>query len=109
MYAVLRYGSTQFNRVQIGDELDVLCDIDSFEAGKPFGLDVLLICNDDEEVQIGAPCVEGYEAKAVCVEIVKGHKGISYKYKRRKQYHKKHGYRASYVRVKVMDIAPVAA
>ena len=54
--------------------------------------------------KVGAPYVEGAKVTAVVEKHGKGKKIIVYKYKSKKNYHKKQGHRQPYTKVKITAI-----
>ena len=54
--------------------------------------------------KVGTPYVEGATVKAVCEKHGKAKKIIVYKYKSKKNYHKKQGHRQPYTKLKVVAI-----
>jgi large subunit ribosomal protein L21 len=102
MYAIVQAGSKQF-KVQKGDLIDV--DLIEAQPGQQVDLsEVLLVCRDNGQVQIGAPKVPGCIVKAEHVADVKGTKITSLKYKKRKNEYRKFGHRQKYSRLKITDI-----
>lgn len=102
MYAVIKTGGKQY-RVKKGDVIDVEL-LKNIEDGKIVFEDVLLV-KTDADVLCGSPKVEGWTVTGELVDEVRGPKVISYKYKRRKNYHRKIGHRQNYSRVRITDVA----
>ncbi len=101
-YAVIKTGGKQY-RVQEGDKIDVEklpVDVDD----EIRMLEVLLI-NDGSETKVGAPFVEGASVTAKVVDQFRGKKGIAFKFKRRKGYHKTKGYRRALTKLEITGIA----
>ena len=101
-YAVIKTGGKQY-RVQEGDKIDVEklpVDVDD----EIRMLEVLLV-NDGSETKIGTPFVEGASVTAKVVDQFRGKKGIAFKFKRRKGYHKTKGYRRSLTKLEITGIA----
>ncbi len=102
MYAVLKTGGKQY-RVSEGDVLFVeklAGDVDStIEL-----TDVLAVANEDGNLTIGSPMVEG--AKVVCKIMAqdKARKIIVFKYKPKKDYRRKQGHRQPYTKLVVEKI-----
>ena len=65
-----------------------------------FVFDKVLMLDD----KVGAPYVEGAKVTATVVKHGKGPKIIVYKYKSKKNYHKKKGHRQPYTKVKIASI-----
>lgn len=101
-YAIIQSGGRQF-RVQPGDVIDVeLLDV---EAGQQTVFEEVLLAADDAGVKIGEPLLQGAKVTAEVVEDVrKAPKVVSYKFKRRKGYHRTVGHRQKHTRVKIGEI-----
>jgi large subunit ribosomal protein L21 len=101
-YAIIQSGGRQF-RVQPGDVIDV--ELLGIETGKKTSFDEVLLAADDSGVKIGDPLVKGAKVMAEVLEDVrKAPKVVSYKFKRRKGYHRTVGHRQKLTRVKVGEI-----
>lgn len=100
MYAVIATGGKQY-RVKEGD---VLCieKIDA-EVDSVVSFDVLLL-GEGDEVKVGAPTVAGAKVEAKVLGQVKGEKIVVYKYKSKKNYHRKQGHRQPYTKVEITAI-----
>lgn len=97
MFAIIETGGKQY-KVSEGDELFVeKLDV---EAENEVVFDKVLMV----EGKVGTPYVEGATVKATVVKHGKGKKIIVYKYKSKKNYHKKQGHRQPYTKVKVVAI-----
>ncbi len=100
-YAVIKTGGKQY-RIQEGDKFDVEkldVDIDSvltFDA---------LIVGEGETVRIGAPIVDGASVTAKVINQYRGPKGVAFKFKRRKGFHKTIGFRRSLTTLEITSIA----
>jgi large subunit ribosomal protein L21 len=101
-YAIIQSGGRQF-RVQPGDVIDVeLLDV---ETGQQTVFEEVLLAADDAGVKIGEPLLKGAKVTAEVVEDVrKAPKVVSYKFKRRKGYHRTVGHRQKHTRVKIGEI-----
>ncbi|MBU3665060.1 MAG: 50S ribosomal protein L21 [Chthoniobacterales bacterium] len=100
-YAIIQSGGRQF-RVQPGDVFDV--ELLDLEPGNKTVFEEVLLAADDSGVKIGEPLVKGAKVTAEVVEQRKGPKLVSYKFKRRKGYHRTVGHRQKLTRVKVGEI-----
>ena len=100
-YAIIQTGGRQF-RVQPGDVIDV--ELLDSEAGQKTTFDEVLLTADDSGVKIGNPVVKGAKVTAEVLEQRKGPKLVSYKFRRRKGYHRTVGHRQKLTRVKVGEI-----
>ncbi len=100
-YAVIKTGGKQY-RIQEGDQLDVE-KLDA-ELDSEIKFDVLLL-GEGESVNIGAPLVDGASVTAKVVSQFRGPKGVAFKFKRRKGFHKTKGFRRSLTKIQILSIA----
>ena len=99
-YAVIKTGGKQY-RVQPGEKFDVEkldADVDS-----ELTFDALLV-GEGDSVKIGTPTVDGAAVKVKVLDQFRGPKGVAFKFKRRKGYHKTKGYRRHMTRLEVTAI-----
>lgn len=100
-YAVIKTGGKQY-RVQEGDKIDVEkldADVDS-----ELTFDVILV-GEGDSLKIGAPSVDGASVTAKVVNQFRGPKGIAFKFKRRKGFHKTKGFRRHLTTLEITSIA----
>jgi large subunit ribosomal protein L21 len=100
-YAVIKTGGKQY-RIQEGEQFDVEkldADVDA-----EIKFDVLLM-GEGDSVKIGAPIVDGASVTAKVVSQFRGPKGVAFKFKRRKGFHKTKGFRRSLTKLQVVSIA----
>jgi large subunit ribosomal protein L21 len=100
MYAVIVSGGKQY-RVSQGDVIYVE-KLDQ-EVDSTINFDVLMMGNDDG-VQVGTPILEGAKVEGKVVAQVKGEKIMIYKYKSKKNYHRRAGHRQTYTKVEITAI-----
>jgi large subunit ribosomal protein L21 len=101
-YAIIQSGGRQF-RVQTGDVIDV--ELLGVEAGKKAVFEEVLLASDGKDVKIGDPLVKGAKVTGEVIESEhKAPKVVSYKFKRRKGYHRTVGHRQKHTRVKIGEI-----
>lgn len=101
MFASVRIGGKQF-RVQEGSE--VLVDRLEAEEGAAFdGVQVLLLA-DGDNVQIGAPLVDGVSVGATVIRHSQGRKIRVFKYKAKKNYRRRIGARAHQTLLRIDSI-----
>jgi large subunit ribosomal protein L21 len=100
-YAVIKTGGKQY-RVQEGDKIDV----EKLDVGvdSEITFDVLLV-GEGDSVKIGAPSVDGASVTAKVVSQFRGPKGIAFKFKRRKGFHKTKGFRRHLTKLEITSIA----
>lgn len=102
-YAIIETGSKQYT-VKKDDVIDV--ELLDLNGEKNVEFSNVLFVKDGENVKVGSPRLAEFVVKGELVEQeVKGPKVISYKFKRRQNYHRKIGHRQGYTRVKITDIA----
>ncbi|WP_139414153.1 50S ribosomal protein L21 [Chlamydia abortus] len=101
-YAVIQTGGKQY-QVSEGDIIDVEL-LDDVSEGQEIVFDQVLFTFDGSKVSLGTPTVKNAVVKGELLSRVRGEKVIAYKYKRRKNYHRKIGHRQNYLRVKVSNL-----
>lgn len=101
MYAIIKTGGKQY-KVTEGETLSV--EKLSFELNTEFTINEVLMISEGEEIKVGTPFVEGAKVTAEIVEQGRCKKVISFKYKRRKGFHKKKGHRQSFSKIKITKI-----
>lgn len=102
MFAVFESGGKQ-HRVQEGD-LIRLEKLDQ-PVGENIAFDRVMLIGEGDDVVIGAPYVEGGQVTAEVIEQGRADKVRVIKFKRRQNYHRKHGHRQSYTAVRVTGIS----
>ena len=100
MYAVIVSGGKQY-RVSQGDVIYVE-KLDQ-EVDSKVSFDVLML-GSEEGVEIGTPTLAGAKVEGKVVAQVKGEKIIIFKYKIKKNYHRKAGHRQQYTKVEITSI-----
>jgi len=101
MYAIIETGGKQY-KVQEGDVLF----IEKLEAGdgENVTFDRVLAVSKEDGLAIGTPLVSGATVTATVEKHGKGQKVVVYKYKPKKNYHKKQGHRQPYTKVTIGKI-----
>ena len=103
MYVIVEINGQQFKAEQ-GKKLFVH-HIQNAENGAVVEFDKVLLVDNEGEVKVGTPTVEG--AKVVCEvasSLVKGEKVLVFHKKRRKGYRKLNGHRLQLTEVSVKEI-----
>ena len=100
MYAIIATGGKQY-RVSEGDVLFIE-KIDA-EVDSTVSFDVLLVENEGD-VKVGTPVVEGVKVEGKVVAQGRGEKIIVFKYKAKKNYRRKQGHRQPYTKVEITKI-----
>ncbi len=101
MYAVIVTGGKQY-KVSEGDTLFVE-KLDAAE-GESVTFDEVLVTGDGENVNVGAPKIEGATVEAKVVKNGKAKKIYVFKMKRKKNERKKNGHRQPYSKVEIVKI-----
>lgn len=102
-YAVFTSGSKQY-RVTVGDVLTV-DRISGLEKDSETTFDKVLLVENDGTTTVGTPVVAGATVTAKVLDPeARGPKGIAFKFKRRKGFHKKKGFRAALTKVEITAI-----
>lgn len=101
MYAVIETGGKQY-RVCEGDVITVE-KLKNVEAGDKVTFENVLLISKDGDTKVGTPFLEASVFGKV-VENGKGKKVIIYKYKAKKNYHKKQGHRQPFTKVEITGI-----
>jgi len=102
MYAVVEIGGHQY-RVSEGDVLFV--DKQSDETDQKLTFERVMLINDDGNVTVGKPAVEGASVEATLLDNIKSDKVIVFKKKRRKGYRVKRGHRQPMSQIEVNAIS----
>ena len=100
MYAVILTGGKQY-RVSQGDVIYVE-KLDA-ETDSKVSFDVLML-GSDEAVEVGTPTLAGAKVEGKVLGQVKGEKIMIYKYKSKKNYHRRAGHRQNYTKVEITAV-----
>lgn len=103
MYVIVEINGQQF-KVEEGKKLFVQ-HIQNAESGATVEFDKVLLVDNNGEVKVGAPTVEG--AKVVCEVVsplVKGDKVLVFHKKRRKGYRKLNGHRQQFTELTIKQV-----
>ncbi|MFW5913917.1 MAG: 50S ribosomal protein L21 [Bacillota bacterium] len=100
MYAVIETGGKQF-RVEEGKEVFVE-KVDA-EVGETVTFDNVLMVGGDN-LTVGNPYVENATVEAKVVKHGKQRKIVVFKYKPKKNYHRKQGHRQPYTKLEITNI-----
>jgi large subunit ribosomal protein L21 len=102
MYAIFRSGDKQF-RAEPGQTVRIP-SIDA-DVGDTVTFDQVLVTGGaDDEVNVGAPLLDGASVTAEVVRHGKDRKIIVFKWKRRKNYRRKQGHRQKFTEVRIGEI-----
>jgi len=101
MLAVIKTGGKQY-LISPGDKIQVE-KLDLGE-GKEVVFDKILLVEKDRKIQIGTPLVKGAKVIGKVLKQGKGSKLIVFKYKPKKRYRRKKGYRQLFTEVEILKI-----
>lgn len=101
MYAIIETGGKQY-RVQEGDVLYIE-KLDAVD-GESVTFDRVLAVSKEDGLATGSPLLSGATVTAKVEKQGKGKKVVVYKYKPKKNYHKKQGHRQPYTKVTIEKI-----
>lgn len=102
MYAILNTGGKQY-KVSEGDILKVEKLVADVDTTLEF-TDILAVANDEGEITIGAPMVDGAKIVAKVIGHGKAKKVIVFKFKAKKDYRKKQGHRQAFTKILIEKI-----
>ena len=102
MYAIVDIAGQQF-KVEAGKKIYVNRLQDEVGASVSFGK--VLLTDNDGDVKVVAPYVEGASVTAKVLEHVKGNKVIVFKKIKRKGFDKKNGHRQCLTKIEIESIA----
>lgn len=101
MYAIVEAGGKQF-KVSEGDTIVV--EKVTAEPGVSITLDKVFFISADSGVKVGTPTVAGAVVTAKVVQHGRAKKIIVFKYKSKKNYHKKQGHRQPFSKLLIESI-----
>nr|WP_298996738.1 50S ribosomal protein L21 [uncultured Allomuricauda sp.] len=106
MYAIVEMAGQQF---KVAKDQKVYVHRLQTEEGKKVTFDKVLLLDDNGNVTVGAPVIDGAAVEAKVVKHLKGDKVIVFKKKRRKGYRKKNGHRQSLTEIVIEGIVAKGA
>ena len=106
MYAIVEIAGQQF---KVAKDQKVYVNRLQGEEGSKVTFDNVLLTDDNGNVTIGAPAIEGASVTAQILSHLKGDKVIVFKKKRRKGYKKKNGHRQYLSEIQIESIAASGA
>lgn len=101
MYAIIETGGKQY-KVQEGDTLSV--EKLSAPEGETVQFDKVLLVANGDDIKAGTPTVDGASVSAKVVEHGRGKKLTVFKYKPKKNYHRKLGHRQPFTKISIEKI-----
>lgn len=101
-YAIVEIGGTQI-RVEPGRFYDI--NLLSADPESDYAIDKVLLVNNDDEVTVGRPYVEGATVEGTVMRHRRGKKVIVYKMQPKKKTRKKRGHRQELTRLMINSIS----
>ena len=101
MYAIVEIAGQQF---KVEKDRKVYVHRLAAEEGAQIEFDSVLLVDNDGQVKIGTPKVEGANGIAKVLSYLKGHKVIIFKTKRRKTFERKNGHRQYLTQIQIESI-----
>ncbi|MEO1010429.1 MAG: 50S ribosomal protein L21 [Bacteroidota bacterium] len=101
MYAIVEMAGQQF---KVAKDQKVYVHRLQAEEGKKVTFDQVLLLDDNGNVTVGAPVIDGAAVEAKVIKHLRGDKVIVFKKKRRKGYRKKNGHRQHLTEILVEGI-----
>ncbi|GAA4057654.1 50S ribosomal protein L21 [Flavobacterium chungnamense] len=102
MYAIVEIAGQQF---KVSKDLKVYVHRLASEEGSKVSFDKVLLLDDNGNVTLGAPAIEGASVEAKVLQHLKGDKVIIFKKKRRKGYKKRNGHRQYLTQILIEGIS----
>jgi large subunit ribosomal protein L21 len=106
MYAIVEIAGQQF---KVSKDLKVYVNRLTNEEGSKVSFDKVLLLDDNGNITLGAPAIEGASVEAKVLQHLKGDKVIIFKKKRRKGYKKRNGHRQYLTQIVIEGISSTAA
>ena len=106
MYAIVEIAGQQF---KVAKDQKVFVHRLATEEGKKVTFDNVLLLDDNGQVTIGAPAINGAAVEAKVLKHLKGDKVIVFKKKRRKGYRVKNGHRQALSEIVIENIVASGA
>jgi len=102
MYAIVEIAGQQF---KVGENRRIFVNRLETEEGTSIEFDkVLLVDNEEGDIKVGTPVVEGAKITANVLEHLKAQKIIVFKKKKRKGFQKKNGHRQALSQIQIEKI-----
>ena len=106
MYAIVEIAGQQF---KVSKDLKVYVNRLTNEEGSKVSFDKVLLLDDNGNITLGAPAIEGASVEAKVLQHLKGDKVIIFKKKRRKGYKKRNGHRQYLTQIVIEGISATGA
>lgn len=101
MYAIIEVGGKQYS-VKEQDIIDV--ERQAGKEGQEITLGRVLLISKDKKLEVGQPYIKEARVMAKILRQIRAPKVVSFKYQRRKSFHRKKGHRQQLTCVQIKDI-----
>ena len=101
MYAIVEINGQQF---KVEKDSKVFVHRVEAEEGAVVDFDKVLLVDNEGDIKVGKPVVEGAKVSAKILSQVKGDKVMVFKKKRRKGYQKMNGHRQQFTEIQIENI-----
>lgn len=102
MYAIVEIAGQQFKVEK--DQTIFVHRMNQNKPGDKVDFDQVFLLDNNGDIKVGAPTVEGAKVTAEVLEHLKGDKVLVFKKKRRKGYQKQNGHRQQFTKIKIAGI-----
>lgn len=99
MFAIIETGGKQY-KVEKGTVLDVEL-LDGKKEGDEISFDKVLLLSKKGDIEVGTPYIKDAHVAGKVVSIGKDKKVVTFKFKRKTNYHRTIGHRQNYTRVEI--------
>lgn len=104
MYAIVDIAGQQF---KVEEDQKVFVHRLEGKEGDKVTFNKVLLIDDEKDVKVGAPVIEGATVSATILSHLKGDKVLVFKKKRRKSYQKLNGHRQYFTQIHIEEISGV--
>jgi large subunit ribosomal protein L21 len=101
MYAIVEIAGQQF---KVNKDQKIFVHRQEGEVGDKLTFDRVYLIDNDQDIQVGTPVVNGASVDASIVSHVRGDKVLVFKKKRRKSYQKMNGHRQDFTQILIEGI-----
>jgi large subunit ribosomal protein L21 len=101
MYAIVEIAGQQF---KVEKDKNLFVHRLDVAEGDSVDFDKVLLIDNDGNVDVGTPVLEGAKVTAKVIEHLKGDKVLVFKKKRRKGYKKLNGHRQQFTKIQIENI-----
>ena len=101
MYAIVEIAGQQF---KVNKDQKIFVHRQEGEVGDKLTFNRVYLIDNDQDIQVGTPVVNGASVDASIVSHVRGDKVLVFKKKRRKSYQKMNGHRQDFTQILIEDI-----